>query len=131
MAQDFSPVFERPPRRTVLLRGLKRQCPRCAQDNLFTSTLNMKRRCPHCHLEFERNPGAFIGGIGVNTTVTFILIIIAIVASFLLISSDHSVWWRILPGLVIALTFPVAFFASSKMLWIAIEYIWWPPAPGE
>jgi len=91
----------------------------------------MKRRCPHCHLEFERNPGAFIGGIGVNTTVTFILIIIAIVASFLLISSDRSVWWRILPGLVIALTFPVAFFASSKMLWIAIEYIWWPPAPGE
>lgn len=83
----------------------------------------MHERCPQCGLYFERNPGAFIGGIGVNTVVTFALLLVTLVASFALLGEDAG-WVQLLTApVVVAAIVPLVFFPASKMLWVAIELI--------
>lgn len=89
----------------------------------------MEPHCPRCDLNFERNPGAFIGGIGLNTSVTAIALIVAIILTLVFIDADW--YWMILPVVVVSTVLPLLFFASSKMLWLAFELKAMPPGPGE
>ncbi len=36
-------------------------CPRCGDGAVFGTLLRMHRACPACGLEFEREPGYFLG----------------------------------------------------------------------
>jgi uncharacterized protein (DUF983 family) len=40
---------------------LKQLCPRCLQGKVFGKLWKMNRRCPACGLEFEREPGYYLG----------------------------------------------------------------------
>lgn len=96
----------------------------------------MELTCPRCGLDFERNPGAFIGGIGLNTTVTFAAIVVAIVLSFAFTGDDRSIGSVLAAPIIVATVVPLAFFPFSKTLWLAFELISTPPtdvrsAPGQ
>jgi len=43
--------------RTLLLRGLRRKCPRCAEGPLFHRWFKLLERCPHCGLKYLENQG--------------------------------------------------------------------------
>ncbi len=88
----------------------------------------MHDRCPACALLFEREQGYFVGAIYVNYAAT---VGITIVGFFLL---DHytalSVTTQIALWSVFGIAFPLFFFRYSRSLWLSVEYLFNPEAPG-
>jgi len=41
----------------VLLRGVRRRCPRCGEGPLFRRGIQFHERCPACDLLYQRNYG--------------------------------------------------------------------------
>lgn len=91
----------------------------------------MEPACPRCGLDFERNPGAFIGGVGLNTVITFVAVAVAIGFAFWWTDSDRTVLSVLLGPMLLALVLPLAFFPFSKTLWLAVELIATPPDDVE
>lgn len=87
----------------------------------------MESTCPQCQLDFERNPGAFIGGVGLNTTVTFASVAVAIGFAFAFTDSDRTIGSVLFWPLLLAAVIPIVFFPYSKTLWLAVEFITTPP----
>jgi len=79
----------------------------------------------------ERQVGSFIGGIGVNTVVTFALLLVVIVGGFIATRGEASVPKILLPALAVSVFVPLLFYARSRLLWVALELIWWPLEPDE
>ena len=113
------------------LLAVRRRCPRCGSGHIFDGWFTMKHSCPECELDFERNPGAFIGGIGLNTMVSFGAIVLAIVLSFVLTGEDRSILAVLAAPIAVAAIVPLLFFPYSKTLWLAFELISTPPTDGR
>lgn len=91
----------------------------------------MKEHCDSCGLQFEREPGYWVGAVIINTTVIF--------ATFLGVFGG-LIWatWPDVPwGTVLSITIlvnglvPVVFYPVSKTLWLALELSWHPLEPAE
>lgn len=78
-------------------------------------------QCPDCSLDFERNQGAFIGGIGLNTVVTFGVMLVALILPLVILGPDAPWLWLVSPPVLAAVIVPLVFFRASKMLWVALE----------
>lgn len=87
----------------------------------------MQLSCPSCSLDFERHPGSFIGGVGLNTVVSFVALIVAIIAAFVVIGEDGTLLELVLAPLAVAAIVPLAFYPFSKIIWVGIEYVIAPP----
>jgi uncharacterized protein (DUF983 family) len=123
---------ERPVVRPVRLigRGLTRRCAVCGAGGLFRGYFSMVERCPRCDFRFEREQGAFIGAVGINTIVTFTVLLVVVVTSFVATYPDGlAVALGI--AVVAAVALPVVFYPFSKTLWVAIELAMRPLEPGE
>ena len=79
----------------------------------------------------ERQVGSFIGGIGLNTILAFVALFLIIVIGFISTGGEASVTRILLPALAVSLLLPVFFYARSRLLWVALELIWWPLAEHE
>lgn len=108
-------------------RALTLACPHCGGRGNFTGYFNMRRRCQTCNLDFDRNPGSYIGGIGLNTVFSFIILAIAVVLTFVFTGDDTPLWQLLVFPLAVALVVPLIFFPFSKSIWIAFEYLAAPP----
>ena len=86
----------------------------------------MAEHCPGCGLEFEREPGYWVGAIIINTTVTFA----TFVGMFLLLVGVTwpDVPWGTVMGVTVAANgiIPVVFYPLSKTVWMALELSWHP-----
>lgn len=91
----------------------------------------MKEICPQCSLKFERVEGHWIGSLGVNTTVVFGAMLVALMAITFTAYPDANVPLMLVVEISIALFGPLLFFPSSRMLWTAIDLLMRPLAPGE
>lgn len=78
-------------------------------------------RCLTCGYLFEREQGYFIGAIYVNVIATEIAIIAAYLVLLLFMTPSSEA--MIVPLLVIAVLFPLAFFHHSRSLWLGIDYL--------
>ena len=87
----------------------------------------MRLSCPTCQLDFERHPGSFIGGVGLNTVVSFLALIAAIIAAFVVIGEDGTRTQLVLGPLGGAAVVPLVFYPFSKIIWVGIEYVIAPP----
>lgn len=87
--------------------------------------------CPNCGLSLERQVGSFIGGVGLNTITAFAALLVVIVGGFIATGGEASVTRILLPALAVSLVVPLVFYARSRLLWVALELIWWPLEPGE
>ena len=115
----------------IIVRGLAHRCPNCGGRTLFRHWLAMHQRCSRCALRFEREPGFFLGAVVINYTVTLVLMLVPVLVLVFQQRLD------VLPALVIASTwcivFPLAFFPTSKSLWLMTYYVFFPgqlPANG-
>lgn len=101
--------------------GLITRCPRCHQGQMFAHGLTMRRDCPVCGLPFERSSGEITGGMGINITLTLAFILIGAVLIGFLPGIPFG------PGLLLlllfAIVFPIAFYRSSRGLWVSILYL--------
>lgn len=111
-------------------RGLRRRCPRCG-GKAFESWFRIRDHCDHCGLEFEREPGYWVGAVIINTTVTFATFI----GMFLLLVAGTwpDVPWGTVMGVTIVANavIPVAFYPISMTVWLALEMSWHALEPDE
>ena len=111
-------------------RGLRRRCPRCG-GKAFESWFRIKPHCDRCGLEFEREPGYWVGAVIINTTVTFATFVAMFLA--LVLATWPQVPWGTVMGVTIVANaaIPVAFYPISMTVWLALEMSWHPLEQDE
>lgn len=103
----------------------------CGEKRISRHPAHVESTCPQCGLFLERQVGSYIGGVGLNTIVSFALIIAAILVGLLVTWGERGVLPMLIPALAIAVLFPALFYARSRLLWIALELVFWPLKPDE
>ena len=110
----------------MLGRGLRLRCPRCGLGWLYRKPFTMNQNCPHCHLQFEREQGYFVGAIYINYAGT---IAVAVPGFFLLDAfTKITVHQQLALWIPFALIFPLLFFHHSRSLWLALDHFFNPAA---
>lgn len=113
---------------TMVLRGLRRRCPRCSHGKLFVGWGRLVERCPGCGLLFEREEGYWVGAIIVNTAVTETIFALLFVPT-LFATLPEVPWVPLLAIAVVTNTLvPLLFYPSSKTVWMGID-LYFHPAP--
>ena len=128
------PPAEAPPAPSVvrmLVRGLVHRCPLCGSGGCFHSWFRMRDRCPRCNFPLDRIEGHWIGALGINTIVSFGLLLVTLVVGFVVTWPDPPVAVLTAIGLAIALVVPFAFFPSSRMVWSAVDLAMRPVEPAD
>jgi uncharacterized protein (DUF983 family) len=115
----------------MLWRGLTRRCPLCGAWGVFDGFFTKKDRCPRCNFPLKREEGHWIGALGMNTVVTFGLLLVTLGASVALTWEDRSGVAIFLPAFLVAGLTPVLFFGSSQTLWSAIDLAMRPVEPED
>ena len=118
----------------ILVRGGTRRCPVCGSGGLFHRYFNLARVCPGCGLRFEREPGTFIGAIGMNTIVTFVSTFAIIVVGSLATLPDIPAVPLAVGTTLWAVAVAVLGLPFTKTLWLGIDLLMSPlrddEAPG-
>ena len=115
----------------ILARGATMACGVCGQRGLFRRWVHMADRCPRCGLVFEREEGAFVGAVGINTILSFGVLLMAMVTFFIVTAPDIPTGpWVFLAALAYA-PVPVILYPFSKTLWLAIDLLLRPVAADE
>ena len=114
----------------VLLRGLRKRCPRCGQRRIFDGWFAMKALCPRCRLRFEQEQGGFLGAMTLNYAVAFGVWIAMLVVALILTVPDVPVAPLLAASVVILVAVPLWFYPRSKSLWAAIEFLVLRSEPG-
>ena len=91
----------------------------------------MAERCPRCGLRFERGEGEFIGAVGVNTVVTFTLLLGFMVVAAVFIAQGEGVAGFLVGALAIAVGFPIVFYPFSHTVWLTVGLAMDPLEEGE
>jgi len=115
----------------LLWRGLLRRCPLCGGGRVFETFFRVRPRCPRCNFPIHREEGHWLGAIGINTIVTFTLLFLTMIASFLLTIEDRRAAAVLVPSFLVAGLVPVLFFGSSHTLWSAIDLAMRPLEPND
>jgi uncharacterized protein (DUF983 family) len=115
----------------VFLRGLVKHCPVCGQGHLFEGWFRMKERCPRCNLKFDRIEGQWSGDIGVNTIVSFGVLLVVLLGGVLLTWPDPPMVAIGIAALAVAAIMPIFFLPFSKTVWLAADLLMRPLEPGE
>jgi uncharacterized protein (DUF983 family) len=110
----------------VVARGLRNRCPNCGEATLFRAGtwFEVNKACPHCGLQIERDEGFFVGSMSLNYGVTLVgfLTPVMLLAYKGVIGTTTAV---VLAG-VGSVGFPVAFYRSSRSLWLMQYYLLFP-----
>ncbi|MCB0975358.1 MAG: DUF983 domain-containing protein [Actinobacteria bacterium] len=129
--ETAAPSFHEASKTTKLSRGVIRQCPACGSGKLFRRWFVMVDRCPQCDLKFEREPGHWSGALGINTIMSFGVLLITIIVSVIATYPDLPVGRLVAICLVVAICMPVFYYPLSKVQWTAIDTCMNPLRPGE
>jgi uncharacterized protein (DUF983 family) len=107
----------------VLLRGLRKRCPRCAERRIFASWFRLRHACPRCGLVFERETGGFLGAMTVNY-VASVAVWIAVPGVWLAFTvPDVPVGPMLAASAGILVVVSLWFFPRSKGIWASVEYL--------
>ncbi len=117
------PLVPEAPAFTVLLRGLRKRCPRCGKRRIFDGWFALKTTCPRCRLRFEQEQGGFLGAMTLNYAVAFGVWITMLVVALFLTAPDVPVPPLLAASVVIFVCVPLWFYPRSKSLWAAIEFL--------
>jgi len=115
----------------VVLRGLLRRCPLCGSGEIFQGWFRQAERCPRCNYPTTRVDDQWIGSLGINTMVSFTLLLAVIAVGFTVTYPDPPVTTLLVVAVGVAALFPVFFFPISKSLWSAIDMAMRPPDPDD
>lgn len=86
----------------------------------------MKRYCTGCGLEFEREPGYWVGAVTINTTLIFGTFLV-VFGGLVLLTWPDVPWLTVFIVTAAAnVLIPTMFYPTSKTLWLALEMGWHP-----
>jgi uncharacterized protein (DUF983 family) len=89
---------------------LHTRCPRCRRGNMFAGGMynfgsnKIYKRCPHCNLHFEIEPGYFYAAMYISYALTVIEAFAIVAATYLVTHNSDSPWLyigTILTGLLL------------------------------
>ncbi len=120
-AMSFIPVRPGPSVSKMLFRGFTLACPACGRRGLFRRWVLMADDCPRCGLHFERIEGHWIGAIGINTIVSFVVLLVTMLTSFALTHPDYPTRTLMILALGVSILTPTVFLPISRTLWTSID----------
>lgn len=91
----------------------------------------MKERCPRCGLRFERIEGHWTGDLGINTVVSFGVLLLTLFAGVFATYPDVPTAPLLITAVSVAAVMPFLFFPFSKTIWLALDLMMRPLEPGE
>ena len=107
----------RPRKRAILLRGLRRRCPRCGDGRLFRRWLKLRDGCPACGLRYLINQG---------DPWAFLLVVDRLFLLVLIVIIYFKLWPRSLPAVIALFAMVIALFIATMPnrygLCVAIDY---------
>jgi hypothetical protein len=83
----------------------------------------MNLRCDRCGLNYEREPGFYLGSIYVNYGVTAVL---AMIGYFVGLSRGFQSDWLLGGTLAFCVLFPILIFRHARAVWLAFDQFWDP-----
>lgn len=98
---------------------------------MFRTFFLVKSRCPRCNFPIEREEGHWLGAVGMNTVVSFGLLLVTMTTVFVLTWSDRRGAPVFVSGFFVATVVPLAFFGSSQTLWSGVHLLMRPPEPAD
>ena len=124
----------RPPRwSTLLWRGIRLRCPRCARGGVMASWFRLRDRCPHCGYRFVREDGFWLGAYVVNFGLVD-AVIAAVLFAYIIAAAnnpDLNTTPLIIGSVAAAVLVPLLFFPFSRTVWAAIDLAMRPLEPAE
>lgn len=115
----------------LLWRGVLRRCPLCGVRGVFDSWFHVRDRCPRCNFPIRREEGHWIGAVGINTIVTFGLLVLTMLVGFVLTWNERRAAPIFISSFLVAGLTPLLFFGSSQTLWSAIDLAMRPLEPRD
>jgi uncharacterized protein (DUF983 family) len=117
----------RVPTAVLLLRALRRACPRCGSRHVFSHWFRMAERCPRCDYLFAREDGFFLGAFVINFAVTEgALGIVLGVMIALEAGGGVAIGLIVAAAIAVTLVVPIVFYPFSKTVWTAIDLFMHP-----
>jgi len=114
----------------VLVRGVRKRCPRCGERKIFDGFFKLTARCPVCDLRFEREEGGFLGAMALNYTVAIVFWLVVMAVGIALTVPVVPVAPLLVASIGVLTVVPVWFYPRSKTLWAAIEFLVARSEPG-
>jgi uncharacterized protein (DUF983 family) len=114
----------------VLIRGVRKRCPRCGERRIFDGFFALKPRCPSCDLRFEKEEGGFLGAMALNYTVAIGFWLVVMVVGIAFTVPVVPVAPLLVTSIGVLAAVPVWFYPRSKVLWAAIEHLVARSEPG-
>lgn len=126
---DVGDVIEASPTwSVVVLRGLRRRCPRCGGRDVFRNRWRLKERCGTCGYQFRREPGFALGAWFLNFMLLQAIHMVGILG-YIVWLSEHRGAGFVVPlavGVVVTVVVPVLTYPYSQTTWAAIDLIMTP-----
>ena len=91
----------------------------------------MLQDCPRCGLAFERIEGHDVGGLGVNTVASIVVVLAVGLVGLLLTFPELPLVPLTALTVGTAIVFPILFYPFSKTVWTAIDLRLRPPTTDE
>ena len=110
----------------MVLRGMRRRCPRCGGGKLFRSYFRMVPECPSCGHCFEprAEEGFFLGALTVNLGVTQGLILLGLFV-YIIVLAGGGDGIPVVPLLAVAsvlvIALPILFYPFARTIWAACD----------
>jgi uncharacterized protein (DUF983 family) len=104
---------------------MRRRCPRCRRGQIFRGRTVMNATCPDCGLQFEREPGYFVGAMYFS----YLLSVVFLAGIFFMLRWLVPAWssqWAALVAVILFLPFVGMTFRYSRTLWIYYDRWAWP-----
>lgn len=108
---------------TVVLRGARKRCPRCAERRIWNGWFALMARCPRCDLRFEAEEGGFLGAMTLNYGMAFAVWGLMVGVWLALTVPDVRVVPLTIASVAVLVAVPLWFYPRSKGIWAAIEFL--------
>jgi uncharacterized protein (DUF983 family) len=119
-SESPQPAPKRQPFRQMVRAWLLR-CPRCGQGKLFAGMIKMLPECPQCRLNYEREPGFYLGAIYFNYGLTSVIATIGFMV--LRFAFDYPAKTALTITVTFAILFPVLYFRHARSLWLSFDQL--------
>jgi uncharacterized protein (DUF983 family) len=96
------------------------RCPRCHHGRVFNGILAMNERCPVCLLQFEREPGYFMGAMYISYLMSFMVVAASLTTIGLLFPRLPDVW-LCLGTCGMLIPFVPVIFRYSRVIWMTFD----------
>lgn len=105
----------------IIGRSLRLRCPACGRASIVSTPFRIRQNCASCGVLFNREEGFFVGAIMANVVASEGVILLAY---FVALVIGHDIDQTVIAVmLILAVTFPLAFYHHSWSLWLGLDHL--------